>query len=278
MFVDWTKDRWGETLLYWGFWAEMKVAELIDGFENASSQAELQLKMQLAIESFGFSAYNFMDVGKAHLENPYFFGTTGLNWENEYRSNNFLQHDHTLSHARRSNLGFNWLAVPLPPQIGKKKSGSLRLMEAAHDYGFNEGYILPFHFADDQGRHHTAVAALYWKDSADDMAHNLSLMRKHQLELVMLYFIQRIIALKGSEMRKHSSFTQRPVDFSHLTDRERQTLTWAGRGRSAIETSKILNISQTTVKGYLVQAMTKLEAVNKTHAVAKAVHLGLIDI
>lgn len=256
----------------------MKVAELIDGFENARTVAELQSKMQLAIEAFGFSAYNFFDAGKAHLDAPYFFGTTGTAWETEYRDNNFVQHDHTLSFARRTNVGFRWQDAPLPPQLGKKKSGAVKLLEAAHDHGFEEGYILPFHFADTQGRHHTALVALFWKDTADDMIRALPPLRKHELELTMLYFVQKIIALKGSEMRKQSSFTQRPDDFSHLTDRERQALTWAGRGRSAMETSKILNISETTVKGYLVQAMVKLEAINKTHAVAKAVHLGLIDI
>ena len=256
----------------------MVVSELIDGFEVARNFEELATKMQRAIEHFGFSAYNFFDAGKAHLETPFFFGTTGENWEEEYRSNQFIRHDHTLSFARRTNTAFMWKDAPLPVQLGKRKPGAVKLLEAALDHGFEEGYILPFHFVDLQGRTQTALVALFWKDAAQKLERALSPLRKHELQLVMLYFVQRVVQLRGNEMRKHDTFTSRPGSFSHLTDRERDVLTWAGRGRSAAETSDLLGIGQETVKTYIVQAMNKLEAVNKTHAVAKAVHLGLIDL
>jgi len=256
----------------------MAVSELIDGFEAARSLVELQVKMQLAMEEFGFCAYNFFDAGKAHLDRPFYFGTTGAAWEEEYRSNQFVFYDHTLSHARRTNVGFKWGDVPLPFQFGKRKPGAVKLLEAAHDHGFEEGYILPFHFVDLQGRSHTALVALFWKDRAAKLDLNLSSIRKHELELLMLYFAQRVVQLRGDEMRRHSTFTSRPDNFTHLTDREREALTWAGRGLSAGETSDVLGIGQQTVKSYLVQAIEKLEAMNKTHAVAKAVHLGLIDL
>jgi DNA-binding CsgD family transcriptional regulator len=256
----------------------MGVSELICSLEDSESVSDLQGKMQRAIETYGFGAFNFFDAGNAHLETPYYFGTTGEEWENEYRSNEFVKYDHTLSFARRTNVGFKWGDAPLPGQHGKRKPKAFKLLEAARDYGFEEGYILPFHFVDLQGRSHTALVALFWQDAAQKMEMNLSLARKHELELIMLYFVQRAVRLRSAELQKHNSFTSRPDTFSHLTDRERDVLTWAGRGRSAAETGEILGISQETVKTYLVQAMEKLEALNKTHAVAKAVHLGLIDL
>jgi LuxR family transcriptional regulator, quorum-sensing system regulator BjaR1 len=256
----------------------VKLGETIDGLEAASDIVQLQEKMQLAIGLFGFSSYNFFDAGKAHLSNPYYFGTTGEAWESDYKANQFVSHDHVLSFARRTNTAFRWSDVPLPVQIGKRKPLGLKLLEAASDHGFSDGYILPFHFVDDQGRTHSTLVALFWSDDAAKLSHSLSRERKYELELIMLYFVQRATELRKSELEKRNSFRSAPTAFSHLTDRERDALSWAGRGRTVDETSEILGISQLTVKTYLKQAMEKLEASNKTHAVAKAVHLGLIDL
>lgn len=163
-------------------------------------------------------------------------------------------------------------------QHGKKKPGAIRLMEAAHDHGFKDGYILPFHFVDSQGRAHSALVALFWKDEAAKLQFSLASLKKHELNLVLLYWVQRVLAILGSKYEEQNSFINAPDSFSHLTDREREVLSWAGRGRSASETSDLLKIGQETVKTHLVHAMQKLEAINKTHAVAKAVRLGLIDL
>ena len=63
-----------------------------------------------------------------------------------------------------------------------------------------------------------------------------------------------------------------------LTDRERSALEWAGRGKTMIETASILSISDETVETHLRAAMRKLNASNKTQAVARAIMLGPIDV
>jgi DNA-binding CsgD family transcriptional regulator len=61
-----------------------------------------------------------------------------------------------------------------------------------------------------------------------------------------------------------------------LSERERECLQWAAVGKSAWDTSVILSISERSVKFYLDQARHKLDCMNKTHAVAKAISLGLV--
>ena len=100
----------GENPEKWGVLALASVGELIDSFEAAETIGDLQVKMQRAIEMFGFSAFNFFDAGKPHLSNPYYFGTTGVAWENEYKSNNFVLYDPTLSLARRKNTPHRGIA------------------------------------------------------------------------------------------------------------------------------------------------------------------------
>jgi len=64
----------------------------------------------------------------------------------------------------------------------------------------------------------------------------------------------------------------------HLTDREREVLTWVGRGKTSSEIAIILGLSDRTVNFHCDRAMRRLDVVNRTHAVAKAVAQGLIAI
>ena len=61
-----------------------------------------------------------------------------------------------------------------------------------------------------------------------------------------------------------------------LTKREIECLEWCREGKTAWETSVILHIGQSTVTFHLKNAIFKLDAANKTHAVLRAVDLGLI--
>jgi DNA-binding CsgD family transcriptional regulator len=63
-----------------------------------------------------------------------------------------------------------------------------------------------------------------------------------------------------------------------LSQRETGCLQWAAAGKTSIETAIILGLSPHTVNQYLTAATVKLKAVNRTHAVTKAVRLGLIDL
>ncbi len=63
-----------------------------------------------------------------------------------------------------------------------------------------------------------------------------------------------------------------------LTDREREVLMWAGRGKTSSEIAAILKLSERTVNFHCDQAMKRLDVTNRTQAVARAVAHGLISI
>ena len=63
-----------------------------------------------------------------------------------------------------------------------------------------------------------------------------------------------------------------------LTPREREILKWAAEGKTSWEISVILDLSERTVKFHLIEASRKLNAVNRTAAVAKALAWGLIKL
>jgi DNA-binding CsgD family transcriptional regulator len=71
-------------------------------------------------------------------------------------------------------------------------------------------------------------------------------------------------------------FPRRPA--KRLSPREMECLAWTARGRTAEDIACILDRSVETVRVHLKRATRKLDAINRTHAVVKACHLGLINI
>ncbi|ADU65421.1 regulatory protein LuxR [Desulfurispirillum indicum S5] len=64
---------------------------------------------------------------------------------------------------------------------------------------------------------------------------------------------------------------------TNLSERERELLFWTAEGKSTEEISMILAISRDTVKYHLKRIYQKLDAVNRHHAIAKALRAGLIQ-
>lgn len=68
-----------------------------------------------------------------------------------------------------------------------------------------------------------------------------------------------------------------PEDRTVLSARERQVLQLLANGATNDEAAKSIGLSPATVRTYVENAMHKLKADSRTHAVALAVRLGLID-
>lgn len=61
-----------------------------------------------------------------------------------------------------------------------------------------------------------------------------------------------------------------------LADREIDCLNWTASGKTSAEIAEIMQLSEHTVNHYLNRATKKLDTVNRTQAVAKALRLGII--
>lgn len=61
-----------------------------------------------------------------------------------------------------------------------------------------------------------------------------------------------------------------------LSVREREVLSWVQAGKTNYEIGLILGISEFTVKNHMKRICGKLDAGNRTHAIAKAMHLGFL--
>lgn len=257
----------------------MQLEEAIAAIESCSSIDELKQALQRVIEHYGFAAFSFIDAGQPHVDRPYFWTTTSDAWVSEYTHNGFVSVDPALSRVRRTNTPFNWHSLELPEVHGRRKPGAVKTMEAAYDHGFTEGFVVPFHFRDHRGFLFSSSTVFFWKDQVSRFKFLLR-SHRHELHLIMIYWTQRAIDLVARDYRQQAPFFRPPDDDSlaPLTDRERDVMCWAARGKTTVDTAEILHISTDTVETHIKHSLRKLNATNKTHAVAKCISLGLIDI
>lgn len=259
----------------------MDVEEAIASIEACDSHADLEACLQAMVEAAGFASYCFVDTSTPHLDEP-FHRTTDDSWVREYVLGEFVHVDACVRTARRTNRAFTWSSVDLPPRRGRRKPGAVKVMEASQDHGFTDGFVIPFHYVDALGRVQSALCTLFWRDRPADLHRQLDELAV-RLHVVLIYWMQRSIELRTAARQASGNvyaYVSREQQQARtaLTDRERDVLSWAGRGKTVGETAEILSLSPDTVESHVRNAVSRLGAGNKTHAVAKAIYLGAIDI
>jgi DNA-binding NarL/FixJ family response regulator len=71
---------------------------------------------------------------------------------------------------------------------------------------------------------------------------------------------------------------QPPAGDKRLTKREREVLTLLAQGRSNKQIAAVLHVTERTAKFHVGAIMRKLDATNRTEAVALAAQQGLITL
>ena len=132
------------------------------------------------------------------------------------------------------------------------------IMERATDFRMKEGFCLPIHGIN-------GYEACFSMSGVDL---DLSSRTKPALHLMAMYAFERARELLKPSLHAGSGL---------LTPRERETLLWAAAGKSAADTGEILGITERTVTAHIASACQKLDAANKTQAVARALQYKLIE-
>lgn len=97
--------------------------------------------------------------------------------------------------------------------------------------------------------------------------------RKHHLQIVNFIMphlhitFNRLYNLGNGNCNSHS-----------LSNKELEVLKWIKEGKTNWEISKIINISEATVKFHIANVLKKLDAVNRGHAVAMALQTGILSL
>jgi LuxR family transcriptional regulator, quorum-sensing system regulator BjaR1 len=258
----------------------VKLEEIIASIEASATVADLRDVLHDVATRHGFSGFNFLDIGDPTDSRPFYLGTSGKAWEKDYVSSNFLGVDPCLRAARVSNIPFRWDEIKLHGYRTGKKSGAMRTMEAALDHGFTNGLVIPHRFVDPSGKAYSAVVTFFWQEAPSMLKPRLDECQT-DIYIIVVYWLDKLVSLQQQARRPQTPLLKASKEHplpTALTDREQDILSWAARGKTNSETAKILGITEQTVEFHLRNASRKLNALNKTHAVALALMARLINI
>ena len=230
--------------------------------------------MHALVLRLGYAGFGYLDLRwlpPADTPYPFCIATVHADFTANYIRENFASYDPVVARAAVTNTPFAWSDCPEFQVRGRPRRGlknnARRVIEVAYDFGYMEGLIIPSHAVDEMGEPVSALMSLFWSGSPKSFGTPETMPR--WLRLAVLSYHERMIELRGlasSESHSRPSFT----------DRERECLSWACRGKTGGETATILGIGERTVEFHLQNVMRKLGVHSKAHAIAVAIRRGLI--
>ncbi len=248
--------------------------DALDGIAGCAAIETLRDEWAEISSRLGFACFTYVDARRLPVSNefvPYHVTTAPADFVEAYIGADYCGHDPVLRRGATSNAPFTWLDCPefdgfAAPRRGAR-SKAVQIMENAVDFGFTQGYVIPCHAVDALGRPASAFISLYWRHRPEEIRDGAS--TPPWLRLAAATFHERMLTLRGVSAPDQP----RPA----LTNRERECLAWASRGKTRGETADILAIGERTVEFHFGNAMKKLGVYNKSHAIAVAIQHGLIN-
>lgn len=178
-------------------------------------------------------------------------------WITHYLQSDFIHVDPVIRKVRRSTMPFLWSEAP----YSLDDEPAARVMNEAKEFGLSEGFAVPIISVDG------AQAIVTFGAPHFDIPER----HRRGLHVVAIFAHTKI-----RDIRKAGSGSRSDPRKVHLSGREIECLRWAAAGKTAWETSEILDLSEQTVVQYVKSATRKLGAQNKGHAIAEAMRAALI--
>lgn len=233
--------------------------DLLDDFERLDRPDQVMARMAWVLSQFGFTSFIIATVPEA-IGNAYprfLMNGWPTEWSNYYARSKFYQDDPIAARCRQTVDPFEWAEATYDPELNPRAE---RIMRAARDFKLNQGFVVPIL------RNMGMLSAVVMAGERPEFEARA----KRALHLIGIYAHLRASELVGA--------AETLRDPKRLTEGEREALRWTAAGKSSWEISVILDISEATVVWRLKQAAVKLNAVNRTQAVVKAIMAKEIEL
>jgi len=131
------------------------------------------------------------------------------------------------------------------------------LSKLLHHFGIPTGVAVPAYTRDGE-------RILFWLAGDRPLLAQTEL---NELTIAILHLLDAYHRTQHSKLPEHTP----------LSAREREVVRWTAQGKTSIEIGQILSLSDHTVNAYMTSAIKKLDCVNRTQLVAKAIRMKLIN-
>jgi LuxR family transcriptional regulator, quorum-sensing system regulator BjaR1 len=231
--------------------------DFIDEIERLAEQRQVIDRLDVELRKFGFNAWVItgLPVPGEQMRDKILLNGWHPQWTRLYLEHDFALDDPVARHCFRSLAPFEWRDAPYNPLT---QPAAKAVMEGASEFRMRNGLCVPIH----------TMSGFQAVVSMGGEHLDLSPDAKRALHLMSIY-----AHAKAVDVAQPATEQQRL-----LTARERDILSWTAAGKSAWDISRILGISEHTVKQHLRAIQCKFNTPNKTASVVAAIRRREISL
>lgn len=232
-----------------------RTIEEIESFQSSGRDTTQALKFVASSYGLSHVAYLGLQLPKLTRNGPLVCVTYPDSWVAHYRAQRYVKDDPAVHQSLQSILPTNWSECP---QHAKRIR---QIFGEAKEFGIGaNGMTFPIRGRGGEVALFSIASNMTASEWEDFRRCNLPDMQ------MIAYYVHKLITEPFDE----------PTAPPRLSPREIECLKWASNGKTHDEIGTILNLSANTVRVYLDTARHKLNGMNITHTVAKAIILNII--
>lgn len=234
--------------------------EIIGAFHRAASLSDVEAICRRQCRALGFDRFIFAMRVPTQFAEAQLLMINGYpdGWVEHYFAQGYAPHDPVMIHCARHVVPVAWHQLRLVD-----RGLARRVMGEAAEHGLRDGVTAPVHSP--QGEMGVLSFAV---DGPPAYCQEVVGAAMAQVQMLSAYVHETVRRVAGLAQTQ-----QEPG----LTVREEDCLRWAADGKTTWEIAQILHLSERTVNFHLNNAVQKLDARNRQHAVAKAALQGLVQ-
>ncbi|PWV97538.1 DNA-binding CsgD family transcriptional regulator [Hoeflea marina] len=232
--------------------------DLFDALANIQSEVDLAAYLHRTAREYGLAGFMIVDVPSVsdeRLQPRISLSNMPKGFLEEYDRQGLLKNSLIFGNLRRTTIPTVWSLDDITS--GRPAIENEPMRELFRRHHISMGVFFPVHGVDG------SRAAIGF----DGDRPPLTQLEISQLGMLVVHAYAIYCTLKNPA----------GPPASNLTGRELEVLHWAANGKTSVEIAAILSLSDHTVNTYMNTAMRKLDCVNRTQLVAKAMRLRLIS-
>jgi LuxR family transcriptional activator of conjugal transfer of Ti plasmids len=232
--------------------------EFTDAIQTANDELDFARIGRRITERLGFRWFAYLRLSD---DTRTLISSYPKSWTDRYFDVGYQQIDPVVSRARREIEFFAW-GGSTSKATGNREQR--RFFDEATTFGIKSGVTVPIRSGFGQMAAFTMAT-----DESTASVERLVNDGRDVYQLVGLYFHAHVTARVGAAMNQ-------PRGEGVLTQRERQCLAWAARGKTVADTAILVGIAPRTVVFHVEKARQKLNASSIAQCVAEAMRRGLL--
>ena len=233
-----------------------RICGFLEDVRAARTEQDLERVIAQVLQEFGFRHYAI--VSHVDLLAPPQGTVKIINYPSDWKAHaarhRYFADDPVLLTAQRLALPFVWDDIPRHIELTRRQQ---LILEEARAVGLTHGYTVPIHVP---GHISGSCSFAYDAGAVDPACFPAA-------HYIGVYAFDAALKLTGRA-------AQRPAHAVHLTDRQRQCLALAARGKSDWSIGQLLALSQQTVHMHIELAKHRYGVSSRVEAVVRALFDG----